>query len=200
MAFFDNIQSKSKEVAQKAKDIAEQTKLKSAISSEHNKIKQMYETLGKLYYDRNKDMATEPYIDLTKSIDQAFAQIAHYEQSIQALKEKYNCPNCGNTIASGAMFCNSCGTKINAVTEQVAAGPQKFCSSCGAANEEDAMFCFNCGSKIDLIVEPVVDTTAEYTYESATSEEFTASKVCPSCNATVEPDTLFCNECGSRLS
>lgn len=200
MAFFDNIQSKSKEVAQKAKDMAEQTKLKSAIANENNKIKQLYETLGKLYYDRNKDMVSEPYIEVTKSIDQAFAQIAQYEQSILALKEKHNCPNCGHSISSGAIFCNSCGTKLNATTQQAPAGPQKFCSSCGVANAEDAMFCFNCGSKIDVVVEPVTESTVDYSYESAVAEETTNAPVCPNCNSTVDADALFCNECGSKLS
>jgi membrane protease subunit (stomatin/prohibitin family) len=76
------------------------------------------------------------------------------------------CPNCGNPVAVGSKFCNTCGNQIpqgvvcGNCNAQLPAG-SKFCTSCGAkiggktvcSNckqdvPEGAKFCNNCGTKI----------------------------------------------------
>jgi class 3 adenylate cyclase/tetratricopeptide (TPR) repeat protein len=47
------------------------------------------------------------------------------------------CPSCGSENASGAKFCNECGTPL-------AAG----CPSCGATNRPGAKFCSECGTAL----------------------------------------------------
>ena len=52
------------------------------------------------------------------------------------------CNNCGNEIDGDAIFCTTCGCKLNEISHV------KFCPSCGNKLEDDALFCSNCGFKI----------------------------------------------------
>ena len=58
MAFFDElgkvISDKSKEAANRVKDITGVLQLKSKLSAEKDKINKAYITLGKAYYDRHE--------------------------------------------------------------------------------------------------------------------------------------------------
>jgi uncharacterized membrane protein YvbJ len=48
------------------------------------------------------------------------------------------------------------------------------CAKCQTENKEGAKFCKKCGGKLDLL--------------------------CPTCGHTYEADSLFCSECGRRLT
>ena len=52
------------------------------------------------------------------------------------------CSNCKKTIADDALFCNYCGTKVEAQTEESA-----FCTGCGAKLQPGDAFCAKCGKK-----------------------------------------------------
>jgi predicted amidophosphoribosyltransferase len=52
--------------------------------------------------------------------------------------ENVKCPKCGQSLSTGAKFCNYCGAKIV---------PMKYCSECGSQIEETAKFCSFCGAK-----------------------------------------------------
>ena len=64
MAFFDKlgekISSKSKEVAQKAKDLTDVTKLNAQVSAEEKTINELYFKIGKAYYESHCDGPVEP--------------------------------------------------------------------------------------------------------------------------------------------
>ncbi|MHB0859265.1 MAG: SPFH domain-containing protein [Anaerolineae bacterium] len=49
------------------------------------------------------------------------------------------CPQCGHQNASGARFCNNCGTQLSGKVK---------CSQCGTENPVGAKFCNNCGNKL----------------------------------------------------
>lgn len=57
-----------------------------------------------------------------------------------------DCPKCGANLATDALFCTNCGTKI--------AQPKKVCPNCGARMKEDALFCEVCGTRIENISIP----------------------------------------------
>ncbi len=50
------------------------------------------------------------------------------------------CPKCGAALDDDALFCHSCGHKLQA---------QGLCRSCGAPLEPDARFCPKCGTPIE---------------------------------------------------
>jgi len=59
-------------------------------------------------------------------------------------KNTKQCPSCGKTIPSDAVFCPACGSRL---TGEKAVG--KKCPSCGAAMEVDAIFCASCGNRFE---------------------------------------------------
>ena len=64
--------------------------------------------------------------------------------------------------------------------------PEKICPVC-------ALFCIGCGSRLEAVV-----NTEEQNIES--KEENIQVKICPSCGADNNLDSLFCSECGTRLN
>ena len=58
-------------------------------------------------------------------------------EQVQQGGNKY-CPSCGNQVASDAMFCSKCGTKIGF----------NNCPTCGSPLDINAMFCSKCGTKV----------------------------------------------------
>ena len=65
MAFFDEIgktlADKSREAAKKAKDVAEILQLKAQISTEKSKTKELYASIGVLYFKKHRDNENERY-------------------------------------------------------------------------------------------------------------------------------------------
>ena len=52
------------------------------------------------------------------------------------------CPNCGNKLPEGAVFCSGCGVKTQASAPGV-------CTACGATLPEGAEFCIGCGKAVN---------------------------------------------------
>lgn len=72
--------------------------------------------------------------------------------------------------------------------------PEKICLVCGMhSTTPDALFCIGCGSRLEAVV-----NTEEQNIES--KEENIQVKICPSCGADNNLDSLFCSECGTRLN
>jgi len=59
-----------------------------------------------------------------------------------------NCPNCGNNLNEGALFCGACGQKIIKPKEEIKieANP---CPKCNREFEKDEKFCAECGTAIN---------------------------------------------------
>lgn len=51
------------------------------------------------------------------------------------------CNNCGASLDDDALFCTSCGNKVEATSG-------RKCPSCGAPLDEDSLFCTGCGTKV----------------------------------------------------
>lgn len=52
------------------------------------------------------------------------------------------CQKCGNEVADGSAFCNSCGAPVQQPQE-------RFCGECGARISATAKFCNSCGQPVD---------------------------------------------------
>lgn len=112
MLSFDNLAEKGRHFSQKAKDISEQSRLKGQIRQEHEKIKSLYETLGKIYYETDGENAGETYADMVVAVKLSLVKISDLEKQIQDLKQKYICPRCGAAVTANTQFCKQCGAKI----------------------------------------------------------------------------------------
>ena len=76
------------------------------------------------------------------------------------------------------------------------------CPFCGEINTDDSIFCIGCGNRIG--------TDAEFNFgfnktDSKKSDIFSAIQsdghiTCPKCGELLEPDSIFCDNCGIRLT
>lgn len=133
-----------------------------------------------------------------------------------------NCPNCGNQVGEGAVFCDQCGTRLQqpeAVVPEPAAAPaggSVICPACGAGNVPGEAFCDYCGSPMEPPVPTVeevpelepVSSEAELEEAPAEVEEPAPPEAapaeekptCPACKAEVLPGEAFCANCGASLA
>lgn len=99
------------DVAKKAKDITEITKLKSQIASNENAIKTTYSEIGKYVYENLKDDAPAEIAEKMTIIDSALAEIERLKEEILKLKGSIKCEQCGAEVNEDDAFCPKCGTK-----------------------------------------------------------------------------------------
>ncbi|MGI6733923.1 MAG: hypothetical protein ACOX4J_07135 [Anaerovoracaceae bacterium] len=91
MSFIKDLGNKIGEMAgdaaEKAKELAEITKLKNEISGEQKKIQQAYIELGKIYYEDIKDTEVAPGAEHCRAIQAAQAAISELEAKIDSIKK-----------------------------------------------------------------------------------------------------------------
>ena len=148
MSLFDEIGNKitnaGQETATKAKKFTEIAKLNSLIGDKEKEISILFVELGHSYYERKKN--DEVPEKVVKQISTIYEEIETYKKQIGELKGVGSCPNCGAEVTNGAVFCNSCGAKLNA--EIVKSAEEKKCPKCGVKVNESDLFCKSCGSKL----------------------------------------------------
>jgi len=118
MAFFEEIgktlAGKSKEAAQKAKDVAEVLQLKTQISSEKGKVKELYAAIGAVYFKKNRENEEDEYKMFFPEIEKALAHIGELETKVRELEGAHVCASCGAPLRKGDAFCCKCGAAVEA--------------------------------------------------------------------------------------
>ena len=152
MAFMDDMREKlsraGQSTMQKAKDISEVAKLKSAISADEDKINDLYGKIGYEIYCVYADHPLPEVAELIGQVAELHKAIEENKKQIEAINAASLCPQCGAKISKGMAFCSNCGCKL-AVPEKPAEEATRFCSSCGAAIPADSLFCPSCGSRVE---------------------------------------------------
>ncbi len=116
----DKITNTSKDVAKKAKEVAEIANLNSQVSTKESTIKSTYVEIGKYVYENLKEDAPAEIAEKFATIDGLMAEIADMKKTIQELKGVLVCPGCGKDVEAGAAFCPGCGSKMpEPVVEEV---------------------------------------------------------------------------------
>ena len=119
MDFFEKLGKKATETfnsaGEKANKIAGDTKLKLKINDCKSKIKDLYEEIGKIVYqkfvlDENSDIKDDIKEQVTK-ISELTDQIESYERERLELADKKQCENCKSKIDRSAKFCSECGAE-----------------------------------------------------------------------------------------
>ena len=117
MDFFDKLGKKISEgynaAAEKTKEVANETKLKFAISDCKDKIGKEYTQIGEKIYgiflnDRDNEIALK-LINEFKEIDALNEKIKGYENEMLETNKKTKCSNCGEEINIDAAYCPKCG-------------------------------------------------------------------------------------------
>jgi len=166
MAFFDKItetiSSKSKDVAKKAKDMAEVAGLNGKISTQEEIIRKVYLEIGKAYYDRYKDDLSNEFGKECEKVTEANDEIAKLRNEIQKIKNYKVCSSCGAEITGEAAFCPKCGYKFEVEVEVVESTLpaeaeaesqdteviENICPNCNEVLENDVKFCTKCGHNL----------------------------------------------------
>lgn len=136
MAFFDTLASKSKDVAEKAKKMAEVASLNGQVGTKETEIKNVYREIGQAIYANKEAWKEVDLSELFGKIEAAEAEIAKLKAEILTLREVKICTQCGCEIDKEAAFCPKCGAAapvveapvaeeavVDTVAEEVAAEP-----------------------------------------------------------------------------
>lgn len=160
MSVLDDIENRVNELSssavQKTKDASEIMGLKSCISEEEKRIKNVYSQIGELYYTK-KDEAKDEINNLCQSVDEGKEKIKKWKKEILVIRKVVECPSCGHENPDSASFCLKCGTKL---VKPVNDG--KHCKNCGAPLMDGQLFCTRCGTKVEIVEEvPVEELVVE---------------------------------------
>lgn len=185
MAFLDNL-------GQKAKDIAESSKINSMISDEEKKITDTYCKLGKLYVASHPDDYEDTFAEMIASICEANERVAEYRKRLQDLKGIIRCAKCGAEVPNGAAFCSICGEPIPKIQEAVDVRNLVKCDSCGAFVRKGMRFCTACGK-------PMTPTAIRVEKNAESICTGVQVRLCPRCGASVAEDAVFCTACGEPI-
>lgn len=119
MDFFEKLGKKATETfnsaAEKTNKIASEAKLRIKINDCKSKIKDIYQDIGKIVYQKfvleGKLEVKEDIQEQLSKIKEYTDQIEEYEKQILELTNLKQCENCKNKIDKNAKFCPECGTK-----------------------------------------------------------------------------------------
>ncbi len=122
MDFFDKLGetlvSAGKDVGQKAKDVSEIAKLKLDIKSKEDFVQKQYAALGEVYYAKHKDDENCEEAEQFFLIKEALDEISRMKSEVLRIQGAEECPKCGARMPEGALFCSSCGTKLDDMFEE----------------------------------------------------------------------------------
>lgn len=120
MAFFDKlsetITTRGKDVANKAKEIAEVTSLNSKISAQEDLISKYFKEIGRFMYEHREKQCDNGLEERFHLVDAAYEEIDRLKKEIRRIKGIKECESCGAEVPADAAFCPKCG---NAVPEDV---------------------------------------------------------------------------------
>lgn len=152
MAFFDEISKtladKSRVAAQKAKDVAEVLQLKTQITSDKSKVKELYSAIGAVYFKNHREDAEDEYQLFFPEIEKTLAHIAELEEKVRELEGTNVCGQCGSPLKKEDMFCSKCGAAVkkeepadeDVVDPAEAAAEDTAAVEAGAEVDEDDIF------------------------------------------------------------
>jgi len=116
MAFLDEIgktlADKGREAAQKAKEMAEVLQIKGQISAEKSKVKELYGSIGAVYFKNHREEPDDEYQLFFPEIEKTLARIGELEARVKELEGTQACASCGAALRKDDVFCSKCGALV----------------------------------------------------------------------------------------
>jgi DNA-directed RNA polymerase subunit RPC12/RpoP len=134
--------------------------------------------------------------------------------AVAAEEEEGVCPQCGNQLRPGIVFCGKCGyglkaeeaegSEVEAEDAEAAGVP---CPACGHPVRPGIEFCGRCGQRLGeegaaepQVEEPIAEEEEAAAPEGAAAVESEEGAECAQCGKPVEPDWQVCPYCGEGLA
>ena len=115
---YDRISQTGQDVAKKAKDLAETTKLNASIINEKRNLACLYKKIGKLCYEEMHDDAPEIFDELFVAVSTSLAKIEENEAEKARIKHTVVCPRCSERCPDTSSFCPKCGAPLKKTSEK----------------------------------------------------------------------------------
>lgn len=136
-------------VAQQTKNFTEITRLNGLVTDKEKRMTQLFADLGKAYYEQHKNDAEVEEAALVEELRALSDEIAQYREDIKQIKGVTKCAKCGSDIPLDAMFCPTCGEKVEAEPErEMPLADAILCPQCRREVTEGDLFCNYCGAKV----------------------------------------------------
>jgi len=140
MDFFEKlgetISTKSKDVAKKAKEVAEVVSLNAKISTQEDIINKTYAEIGQKYYEKNKQDSFHEFGAEFDTINHAMEEIERLKDEIQTIKNTKICPKCKEEVPTDSAFCSKCGAQFEVESEAPQETPEEEVSKEDISKEE----------------------------------------------------------------
>lgn len=173
---------------------AAQTTPIAQIEQQQASIRQRLETLRRM--DEAAGQATLPCGGCGNPVSLASSFCPNCGTSVADTKRSYRqCPSCGAYWSSDALFCERCGTSMQMPTSVPAQNPVTQQPS---ADSDSATPAPTFDSSI--ATHDITSQTAVPSDSSAMTRMEPQQTTCPSCGTPAKPGSIFCGECGHRLS
>lgn len=168
MAFLEKIggtlTAKGKDMADKAREIAEVSRLNGQITSQKNTEEKIYAEIGRMVYENRDNWRNLDVSEQLERIDSIQTEIGLLQEELLRVKGVHICGSCGAEIDRNMAFCPKCGFAMEMsgketeagqsqenqqVQETVSEGPEVvICPGCHKEMEPGKMFCPFCGRKL----------------------------------------------------
>ncbi len=177
MAFFNKI-------GNKAKEIADITKVNQKIGEERKRIVELKTSLAELVINKfNCGAIDDPDIKSECSrIKECYSNIDEYNAEINRIKAE--------TEAANRALSEERATNRNASVANTPTESTLKCSQCGTPIVVGQKFCVNCGASVKL---PVPESQTEIESEKPRP----AAEFCANCGTRLSEGQRFCSSCGS---
>lgn len=197
MGFLDKVNEGIGAAAKRSEDLIAIAKIKSSIAALNKQKEEVNAALGRLAYTqfRKGELVDKDLTALCEKLKGFDRQIVEMEEQLSKLQSQHisggePCPHCGKSIDLAAVFCASCGGKIDRAQIAQANAGKRICTFCGYALSPNIMFCPKCGTK-----GPEPDVLPIEDCESEVLEEKMGAAIDPgyspevaSDEAVIEPD------------
>lgn len=168
MAFFEKVgetlAAKGRDVADKAKEMAEVNRLNVQINSQKNTAEKIYTEIGRMVFENRdnwKDMDVSGQLEQLDSIQ---TEIIRLQEELLQVKGVRRCGSCGAEIDRNVAFCPKCGSVVETPEEEAEDSQSQenqqeqesvkeepevvICPGCNKEIEPGMMFCPYCGVKL----------------------------------------------------
>ena len=201
MAFFEKVggtlAAKGRDVADKAKEMAEVNRLNGQIHSQTNTEEKIYAEIGKMVCEHRENWGQVDVTEQLEQLDSIQAEIARLQEEILRVKGIRKCENCGAAIDMRLSYCPECGVTIAAETSETEAegqhGWEEPQNQNGQQGQEELK-----SQEGQQGWEELRSQEGQQGREELQNQKGQVTIFCQGCHKKLEQGMMFCPFCGRK--